>query len=317
VDSAYPHWLGSEWDPGYRASRIGRLLDDLSGKLAPDDMRSIQLDTYVPRADRVIPRLDAIGPAPLTDDGRLLLERALTWDRRCDVDSLGCAAYLTIELAVQRAIFDDDLGPLARDYVGSTFAWEALINLLGQPISRWWDVIDGESTTEGDPSRLAGDAIDETASELRAAYGDPASWTWGRLHEVRFRESTLGSSGIGPLEWYFNPPGLPVAGADGAINNNYYRVTDAYPDPDDPDHVPIANHETFEVTNGPSLRLTIDMGDIDGARIIITTGQSGNPFDPHYGDMIPLWANGETVGLPFSAGNVAASAVETLTLSPP
>lgn len=59
------------------------------------------------------------------------------------------------------------------------------------------------------------------------------------------------------------------------------------------------------------------MGDLDGARIVITTGQSGNPFDPHYGDLIPLWATGETVPLPFSPGNVAASAFQTLTLTSP
>jgi penicillin amidase len=224
---------------------------------------------------------------------------------------------MTVELAVQRAIFDDELGPIARDYVGSTFAWEALINLLGQPISPWWNVTDPDSADAQDPSSLAGDAIDETASELRAAYGDPASWTWGQMHQVTFRESTLGSSGIPPLEWYFDPPGRPVAGADGAINNNHYRIARAYPDPEDPAYEPLANHEVFEVTNGPSLRLTVDMGDLDASRIIITTGQSGNPFDPHYGDLIPLWAGGETIPLPFSATNVAASAVETLTLSPP
>jgi len=50
---------------------------------------------------------------------------------------------------------------------------------------------------------------------------------------------------------------------------------------------------------------------------VITTGQSGNPFAGHYGDMIALWATGQTVALPFSPGNVAASAVETLTLTPP
>jgi Penicillin amidase. len=59
------------------------------------------------------------------------------------------------------------------------------------------------------------------------------------------------------------------------------------------------------------------MSDLDGARIVITTGQSGNPFDTHYGDLIGTWASGGTVALPFSAGNVAASAVNTLTLSPP
>ena len=55
----------------------------------------------------------------------------------------------------------------------------------------------------------------------------------------------------------------------------------------------------------------------DAARIVITTGQSGNAFAAHYGDLIPLWATGQTVPLPFSAGNVAASAIETLTLTPP
>jgi len=38
----------------------------------------------------------------------------------------------------------------------------------------------------------------------------------------------------------------------------------------------------------------------DGARIVITTGQSGNPFDRHYGDLIPAWLNGSLVPLPFS-----------------
>ena len=74
--------------------------------------------------------------------------------------------------------------------------------------------------------------------------------------------------------------------------------------------------EVFAVTNGPSLRFVVDMNDLDGAQIVITTGQSGNAFAAHYGDMIPLWATGQSVQLPFSSGNVAASAVETLTLSP-
>jgi penicillin amidase len=317
VDAGYPHWLGNEWDPGYRAARIQQRLAGFAGKVTAEEMRAIQLDTYVLRADQVVPGLEAIGPAPGTEDGRLLLERLIEWDRRCEVDSVGCAAYMTVELALQRAIFDDELGPLARDYVGSVFAWEALIDLLGQPSSPWWDVTVPGSAAVHDPAGRAGEAIDAAATALRAALGDPAGWTWGRIHQVRFRESTLGSSGILPLELYFDPPAQAVSGADGAINNNYYRVARAYPDPGDPSYEPVGLTEVFEVTNGPSLRFTVDMGDLDAARIIITTGQSGNPFDRHYGDMIPIWASGETVALPFSPGNVAASAAETLTLSPP
>jgi penicillin amidase len=317
VDDAYPYFLGRDWDPGYRAARIIDRLAAIPGKIGPEDMRAIQVDTYVLRADRVMPLLEALGPDTKTDDGRLLWQAMVSWDRECGVASLGCAAYISAELAIQRALFDDELGPLARDYVGSTYAWEALIDLLGQPTNPWW-----RNTTQGAPEGInaattVGAAIDATAAALRKAYGDPANWTWGALHKVQFKESTLGSSRILPLEWYFNAPAQSVAGADGAIDNNYYRVSRAYPDPNDPSYVALGITDVFGVTNGPSYRLTVDMNDLDGARIVITTGQSGNPFDVHYGDLIGTWIAGDTIPLPFSPGNVAAAAVQTLTLTPP
>jgi penicillin amidase len=316
VDGAYPHWLGNEFDPGYRAARIVDRLGSLAGQATAQDMRAIQMDTYLGRADEVVPRLLNLGVTPTTDDGRALWGRLSTWDRQCGVDSLGCAAYASLELALLRAIFDDDLGPIAREYVGSTMSWQALIEVLDDPASRWW-VISGATDAAPDPAGLVAAVVDQTAAALREAYGDPAGWTWGRLHTVQFRESTLGNSGIPPLEWYFNSGARPVAGADGAVQNNYYRVQRAYADPTDPGYVPLRNVEVFGVTNGPSYRLTIDMADIDGAQIVITTGQSGNVGDPHYGDLIPLWADGQAIPLPFSPGNVQASAAQTLTLSPP
>jgi len=58
------------------------------------------------------------------------------------------------------------------------------------------------------------------------------------------------------------------------------------------------------------------MGDLDGAQIVQTTGQSGNPFDRHYGDLIGLWLSGEAVPLPYSPSEVLDSAVQTLQLVP-
>ena len=72
----------------------------------------------------------------------------------------------------------------------------------------------------------------------------------------------------------------------------------------------------FEMTNMPSYRLDIDMGNLDGARIIITTGQSGNPTDPHYGDLIDGWRLGRQVPLPFSSAAQLSATVTTLTLTP-
>jgi len=317
VDSDYPYFLGDDWDPGYRAARVTQLLAQAPGKLTVADMASIEADTQVLRADSMIPALLSLNPLPGSSGGRLLLERIRDWDHRCDVDSYGCAAYMAVEVALQRAIFDDDLGPLAREYVGTPFAWRALINTLLTPSSRWWDTnVPGQSPTH-DPTGLVSAAIDGAAADLSEALGDPVDWHWGTLHQVTFREGTIGSSGLLPLELYFNPAARRIAGADGTIDNNYYQVSRAYPNPDEPDLQPLGLGQVFSVTNGPSLRFVVDMSDLDGARIVITTGQSGNPFAAHYADLIPLWASGETVPLPFSPANIAGNAAETLALLPP
>jgi penicillin amidase len=58
------------------------------------------------------------------------------------------------------------------------------------------------------------------------------------------------------------------------------------------------------------------MHDLDGARIVITTGQAGNPFDRHYNDQIDLWRDGGTVPLAFTPEAIRRATVSTLTLLP-
>ena len=159
-------------------------------------------------------------------------------------------------------------------------------------------------------------ALDAAGADLRGAYGDSKDWTWGRAHQAVFREQTLGESGIGPLEWYFNKGPVAVAGAAGAVRNNYYRIDRAYPDPNDPDFKPVGTASLFEVTTLPSYKLLIDMSDVDGARIVQTTGQSGNPGDSHYGDLVDDWAAGATVPFPFTDQAVEGSLTKRLTLVP-
>lgn len=94
------------------------------------------------------------------------------------------------------------------------------------------------------------------------------------------------------------------------------QISRAYPDPTDPEYQQVGIDHVFEVTNLPSYRLTIDMSDLDGARIVITTGQAGNPFDRHANDQIDPWRTGGTVPLPFTPDAIARAAASTLTLTP-
>ncbi len=322
VDANYPDALGSEWDPGYRAQRIIDLLNQYGQDgVTVDELGAIQTDSAPDRARDVGFALSDMtdpgtgGVAPASADGALIRQRIDEWDGACDTESLGCAAYMSWEYRVLRDIFDDDLGTVARDYVGSGASWVMLADLLGDPTSPWWD----DTATPGvveTADQIVARAMDEAGAELRTALGSPDTWTWGRLHPVSFREPTLGSSGIAPLEAYFDKGPYPVAGADGAPDATSWNASSAYPDPTDPSYVPAGIGGVFDVTDLPSYRLAIDMHDLDGARIIITTGQSGNPGDAHYGDMIEAWRTGGTVPLPFTPAAISASAVSTLTLTP-
>jgi penicillin amidase len=318
VDSSYPYFMGDDWDPGYRAARITQLLQAKATGLTTADMTAIQTDTHVGRADIVVPKiagLRAAGLAPASADGKLVLDRTLDWDGTCGTESQGCAAYMTAEFEIERAMLDGRLGTgIARDYVGTPYAWQSLEWLLDHASNAWWD--DPTTIAKETAATQISKALDRAGGELRAAYGDSATWTWGRLHTVTFREGTLGSSGIGVFEWYFDAATIPVAGASGTVDNTYYQERRAYPDPTDPTYVPVGIDHVFAVTNGPSYRLTVDMADLDAARIVITTGQSGNPLDRHYADMIPKWAAGTTVPLPFSRSAIDGSTVATLTLAP-
>ena len=316
VDGDYPFFIAAEWDPGFRARRIRDLLDVAvkDGGVSIETIERIQADSRVLRAEQIAPLVAVARPE--TEDGALLAARILDWDTfDCPTDSAGCAAYHALEYRLLRAVFDDDLGELAREYVGGGASWQALLSLVDQPDSPWWDDV---TTRVRQESRdvIVSAALDAAGRELRAALGEPERWTWGALHQARFAEATLGSSGIGPLEWYFDQGPFPAPGAPGAVNNVYVRPSRAYPDPHDPGYVPVDIRGVFGVTNLPSYRFAIDMKDLDGARIVQTTGQSGNPFDRHYGDLIDDWLAGRTVPLPFTLAAVSEAAVESLQLVP-
>ncbi len=324
VDAQFPYFIGQDWSPGYRAERIIQLLS-ATPKLTVADMQQIQGDTLVPQARPFQAALASASVAPSTADGRTVLERIRAWDEACGTASAGCAPYTVFVYHLLRDLFDPRLGAsgkdgLARLFVGTERSVETLIALLGQPASRWWDNPSTPAVETRD--EVVAQALDQAGADLRTACGDPANWTWGALHTVTFREPSLGSSGIGPLEALFDKGSYPVAGAPEAIDQTYFDLSRAYVDPYATTPQPAPGNDAsgmrtlFEMVAGPSYRFVIDMGDLDGARIVQTTGQSGVPFDAHYGDLIGDWLANRDLPLPFTQAAVDRAGRERLTLTP-
>ena len=79
----------------------------------------------------------------------------------------------------------------------------------------------------------------------------------------------------------------------------------------------MASGRPYAAIHGAGYRGVYDLGSPDASRYVISTGESGNLFSPHYDDLLRLWARGGTVTIPTEPTAIAASSVHRLTLQPP
>ena len=72
----------------------------------------------------------------------------------------------------------------------------------------------------------------------------------------------------------------------------------------------------FDVTTGPVGRLLVDLGNPGEGRWVVSTGVSGWPGSPHYGDQLERWSRGELLPMRFDWEAVRAHAQGVWTLVP-
>jgi penicillin amidase len=58
------------------------------------------------------------------------------------------------------------------------------------------------------------------------------------------------------------------------------------------------------------------VGNWDENYIVIVGGQSGNPFSPHYDDLLHFWLRGESIKMPWTQEAIRQATKQTLQLLP-
>jgi penicillin amidase len=277
--------------------RGGRIVDLLEGRgdLTLDDLAAIQLDNHNANAATLVPYLVALpdtGP-----DVRAIQELLVGWDLQDDADSAPSAAFNATWRALLARTFHDELPEWAWPSGGGRW-WEVVRGLLDDPDSAWWhdDALPRRQTRDDVLLLAMADAHAELSERLG---GDPGAWRWGQLHTLTLRHASFGSSGIGPIERIFNRGPLEVSGGSDIVNANGWSAVNGY-----------------EVTWVPSMRMLMDLSDLDAGRWIHLTGQSGRPFHRHYTDQAERWRDGGYAPMTFSPEATARSATRTLTLTP-
>ena len=135
-------------------------------------------------------------------------------------------------------------------------------------------------------------------SRLKERLGeDSAAWNWGKIHNLNLVHP-LGASA--PLAKVFNRGPFPTGG--------------------DQQTVAQAGRASLEwganVTSLANLRTAWDVGSWENNYIVIAGGQSGNPFSPHYDDLLQIWLRDEAISMPWTAEAIRQAAQQTLELIP-
>ncbi|MQY15190.1 Acyl-homoserine lactone acylase QuiP [Streptomyces sp. RB5] len=335
-EKAYPYLLTT--DPGYgaRSQRINNLIKDKikdGGKISPADMASIQIDNNSEIGALLTPMLLKIPVKdPYVREAQDLLK---DWDYSQDADSAAAAYFnavwrnilllafgekmpkeLRVEgecLRVPTATQSDapettvvecgDREPTAAQPDGGDRWFEVVRKLVDKPDSKWWVTPNSRAhSKDGTQTRdeLFERAMRDARWELTAKLGkDIDTWNWGRLHRLMLKNQTLGTEGPGFIQWLLNRGPWNLSGGESTVNATGWNAAGGY-----------------DVSWVPSMRMVVDLDNLDESQWVNLTGASGHARDEHYVDQTDAWAKGELFPWPSTPQAVEKAAEDKLTLTP-
>ncbi len=295
VQSKYPYLITTDWVYGYRAKRIVEMISQAAGPISLLDVQLMQGDTRNLNAQTLVPLLQAISfNTPRLKAAQKLLQ---DWNLQLGMTSSTAALFEVFWKHLLTDTFHDQLPK--KYYPDGGDRWYAVVkNIVKQPDSLWWDNRNTPKVENRD--QILKQAFTEAVDELEKIQSkDPKFWNWGKLHTINFRNATLGKSGVAAIEALFNRGAFATAGNGETVNANRWR----------------ANH-SFEVVDIPSLRMIVDLGNLDNSVAIHTPGQSGHAFHKHYNDMVDPWRKVEYHPMLWAQKTVANNTSATLRLVP-
>ncbi|WP_327696915.1 penicillin acylase family protein [Streptomyces sp. NBC_00459] len=337
VDKAkYPYTLTTDWGYGTRSQRITDLIESKirgGGKISTDDMRQMQLDNSSEIAKLLVPKLLAIDVKDkyVREAQKLLVG----WDYTQDPDSAAAAYFNSVWRNILKLAFGNKLPKEVRvegqclyvKPVNTTSPADADQRVLecgqreadqAQPDGgdRWFEVVrklindqdnDWWSTpkTRTKPAatnrdQLFARAMSDARWELTAKLGkDIDTWSWGRLHRLFLKNQTLGTEGPGFVQYILNRGPWKLGGGEATVNATGWNAAGGY-----------------GVVWVPSMRMVVNLGDLDKSKWINLTGASGHAFSDHYTDQTGKWVKGELLDWSFSDKAVDDSTSDTLLLKP-
>jgi penicillin amidase len=266
VAAGYPYFLSRDWDLPNRAERIEALLA-ATPMQTPATSAAIEADTLSLMAQRLVPLMTRIrGGDEGSGEAILRLRR---WDFRMDRDKVEPLLFIAWLREFSREILFDRLGDAAAGY------WDLKPQIMEAVLTEHQDWCDDQKKTSGHKgctARLT-DSLKAALAQLRRAYGpDMTQWRWGRAHVATLTNPVFSRIPVLP-DWL--DISIPTSGGYDTLDRGPSTIRDD-------DH-------PFVQRFGAGLRIITDLAAPGEAKVMITPGQSGNPFSGHFADLLRRW----------------------------
>ncbi|THC47865.1 penicillin acylase family protein [Streptomyces sp. A1499] len=332
----YPYKLTSDWGYGARSQRIDDLIQSKiknGGKISTEDMRLMQTDNSSEIAKLLVPKLLKIDiKDKYVREAQKLLEG---WDYTQDADSAAAAYFNSVWRSILKLAIGNKLPKELRvkgqclnvEPAGNTRPadegkrvrecgerdadsaqpdggdryYEVIRKIIDDETNSWWRSPATRTDKETkNRDQLFERALHDARWDLTAKLGkDIDTWSWGRLHRLTLKNQTLGTEGPGWLQFVLNRGPWNLGGGEAAVNATGWNAAGGY-----------------GVVWVPSMRMVVNLKDLDKSKWINLTGASGHAYNAHYDDQTDKWAKGELLPWAHSRQAVEKSTSDKLVLRP-
>jgi len=278
--------IGTDWPVPFRALRITRALA-VRRDWTPASTADLQRDVRSLLADRTISR--AIEAARRVGEAEAA-DTLAAWDRMVDVDSRAAPLFYTWFYGLRTLVAGDEWAGVPGPTIFPTLS---MLDVFEDGDASAW--VDDLATPDHRESlvELEDRAMAEAIAKVEGR-------RWGDVHTERHGHP-LGTSAWLERLFGFHVGPYPSPGGPNTVRPDAYqmwsRLDAGGPQP------------PWTSEYGPSQRLVVEMApDGPRGRLLIPTGQSGNPFSPHYRDMNAPWRAGELAPLSLATSDSAGAA---------
>jgi penicillin amidase len=312
VGLEYPYFITDDWAPGLRAQRIVDMLEDAPSPITIDYIQQMQGDNYNLFAEEILPillsiDLEAVLIDPTERDSSSITEaeerilhldstRSILqdWDYHNDMSSAPAALFNAFWRHLAPATFNDEL---PNYFPASIHApWMEIIRkIMYDPKSSWWDNRNTRPTEDRDDIFVY--AFSQAVDELEDKLGkNPAKWAWSDLHTITFTHTFMNNFPF--INNLFNRGPYANSGGSAIVNATSWSAN------------------SYTTSWMPSMRMIVDLSNLDASLTVHTTGQSGHAYHSHYADMPDLWRKIQYYPMYWERASIEANAANHLELTP-